>query len=124
MPFRKHIKVTVANESPTYAVEDFYYYMDWQKHESLPEDTRYFHAQYRQAMPATKGHYAILDTQGQGHYVGTVYSVQQVDSAGSAKVTTSSTSMAQRSRNCAGRGRKTISTTPGVSGNFARPTTA
>ena len=79
MPFRKHIKVTVANESPTYAVEDFYYYIDWQKHERLPEDTRYFHAQYRQAMPATKGHYTILDTQGQGHYVGTVYSVQQVE---------------------------------------------
>ena len=30
-------------------------------------------------MPAEKGHYTILDTKGAGHYVGTVYSVQQVE---------------------------------------------
>ena len=79
MPFRKHVKVTVTNESPTYPVASFYYYLDWQKHESLPEDTMYFHAKYKQSMPAEKGHYTILDTKGTGHYVGTVYSVQQVE---------------------------------------------
>jgi len=79
MPFRKHIKITVSNDSPTYGVEDFYYYVDWQKHESLPADTRYFHALYRQAMPAGPGPYTILDIQGEGHYLGTVYSVQQVE---------------------------------------------
>jgi D-arabinan exo alpha-(1,3)/(1,5)-arabinofuranosidase (non-reducing end) len=79
MPFRKHIKVTVTNESPTYPVASFYYYLDWQKHDSLPEDTMYFHAQYRQSMPAAPGHYTILETKGTGHYVGTVYSVQQVE---------------------------------------------
>lgn len=79
IPFRQHIKVTVTNESPKYPVADFYYYLDWQKRERLPEDTEYFHAQYRQAMPAPPGHYTILETQGQGHYVGTVYSVEQVE---------------------------------------------
>ncbi len=79
LPFRKHIKVTVSNESPIYPVPSFYYYLDWQKRESLPEDTLYFHAQYHQAMPAPPGHYTILDTKGRGQYVGTVYSVQQVE---------------------------------------------
>ncbi|MCI0493311.1 MAG: DUF2961 domain-containing protein, partial [Planctomycetes bacterium] len=79
MPFRKHIKVTVTNESLVYPVGSFYYYLDWQKRDSLPEDAMYFHAQYRQSMPAAPGHYKILETSGQGHYVGTVYSVQQVE---------------------------------------------
>lgn len=79
MPFHKHIKVTVTNESPVYPVADFYFYLDWQKHDRLPDDTQYFHAEYRQAMPATPGHYTILETQGQGLYVGTVYSCQQVE---------------------------------------------
>ena len=79
MPFQKHIKVTVSNESLVYPVPSFYYYLDWVKRESLPEDTKYFHAKYRQAMPTPPGHYTILDTKGRGHYVGTVYSVQQVE---------------------------------------------
>ncbi len=79
IPFRKHIKVTITNESPVFPVADFYYYLDWQKHKRLPEETMYFHAEYRQSMPAAKGHYTILDTVGTGHYVGTVYSAQQVE---------------------------------------------
>lgn len=79
MPFRKHIKITLSNESPTYSVPDFYYYLDWRKLESLPDDTMYFHAQYHQSMPAAPGHYTILNTTGEGHYVGTVYSVQQME---------------------------------------------
>jgi hypothetical protein len=79
IPFQKHIKVTITNESLLYPVADFYYYLDWQKHESLPENTLYFHAKYNQSMPAEKGHYTILKTKGAGHYIGTVYSVQQVE---------------------------------------------
>ncbi len=79
MPFRKSAKVTVTNESETYNTDAFYYYLDWQKHPSLPEDTPYFHAQYRQAMPATAGDYVILETKGRGHYVGTVQSAHQVE---------------------------------------------
>ena len=79
LPFRKHINVTLSNESSTYPLPSFYYYLDWRRLDDLPEDTMYFHAQYRQAMPAPPGHYTILDTKGEGHYVGTVYSVQQVE---------------------------------------------
>ncbi len=79
MPFRKSARVTVTNESSEYRCDSFYYYVDWQKHETLPEDMPYFHAQYRQDMPAKPGDYTILETEGQGHYVGTVYSVQQVE---------------------------------------------
>ncbi len=79
MPFQKHIKITVTNESPTYDVDSFYYYIDWQKHVQLPQDTTYFHAHYRQQHPAQPGNYTILETQGKGHYVGTVYSVHQME---------------------------------------------
>jgi len=79
IPFRKHIKVTVSNESPTYPVASFYYYLNWHKVETLPKQTVYFHAQYRQSMPAAPGHYTILETKGRGHYAGTVYSAHQVE---------------------------------------------
>src|ERR1035437_1999167 len=47
MPFRKSARITVSNDSdrPCYA---FFYYVDWQKRKSLPKDTAYFHAMYRQ----------------------------------------------------------------------------
>ena len=79
MPFRKRAKVTVTTESTKYDTDSFYYYLDWQKHEKLANDISYFHARYRQAMPAGPGDYTILETTGRGHYVGTVYSVQQVE---------------------------------------------
>jgi len=79
MPFRKSARITVTNESEIYDTDSFYFYVDWQRHAQLPEDLRYFHAQYRQAMPAQPGDYTILETTGAGHYVGTVYSVQQVE---------------------------------------------
>lgn len=79
MPFRESAKVTVTNESPEYRCGSFYYYLNWRKYESAPEDMMYFHAQYRQEMPAQPGDYVILETEGRGHYVGTVYSAQQVE---------------------------------------------
>jgi len=77
MPFEKKALVTVTNESKQYRCDSFYYYLDWHKVPRLPEDTAYFHARYRQAMPAGEGDYTILETSGRGHYVGTVYSVHQ-----------------------------------------------
>jgi len=78
MPFRKSARVTVTNESDQHGC-GLYYYLDWEKRADLPEDTVYFCAQYRQATPAEPGDYVILDTKGRGHYVGTVYSVHQVE---------------------------------------------
>lgn len=79
MPFKQSARVTVTNESETYDTDSFYYYLDWQKWDAWPEDATYFHARYRQEMPAKPGDYTLLETEGAGHYVGTVYSVQQVE---------------------------------------------
>lgn len=98
MPFRKSARITVTNEGEQ-PVGAFYYNIDWQKHRSLPPDTAYFHAEYRQAVP-TKGwtaewqlngdpkvnnhpnltgenNYVILETEGKGHYVGVTHSILQ-----------------------------------------------
>lgn len=77
MPFRKSARITVTNDG-TARVGAFYYYIDYRKYESLPADTLYFHAQYRQEIPAVSGRdYLICEARGRGHYVGTVLSVHQ-----------------------------------------------
>jgi hypothetical protein len=78
MPFRKHAKITVTNELPGFGQAYFYYYVDWEKVDALPDDVLYFHARYRQQTPAKPGDHEILNTQGRGHYIGTVYSAHQV----------------------------------------------
>lgn len=78
MPFRKSAKVTVTNEATDQGNCTFYYYLDWESLSEIPDDTLYFHAQYRQSMPAAPGDYTLLQTEGRGHYVGTVYSAHQV----------------------------------------------
>ncbi len=78
MPFHERARVVVANDGDQHT-DSFYFYVDWQKHESLPEDTVYFHAQYRQENPTTADDFVLLNTEGRGHYVGTVLSVQQAE---------------------------------------------
>lgn len=98
MPFRKSARITVTNEG-FMEILAFYYNIDWEKHNSLPENTAYFHAQYRQATP-TKGwtddwtlnsdsiiinkvnktgenNYVILEANGRGHYLGVTHSIVQ-----------------------------------------------
>ncbi len=76
MPFRKSARVEIVNESDK-QISLLYYNIDWVKKNSIPEDTPYFYAQYRQEYPAEKGKdYVVLDTKGKGHYVGTVLSVR------------------------------------------------
>jgi hypothetical protein len=76
MPFRKSVRIEVVNQG-TKPINLLYYNIDWIKMDSLPEDTPYFYAQYRQEYPMQHGRdYVILDTQGKGHYVGTVLSVR------------------------------------------------
>ena len=75
MPFRKSAKITVTNDSDQ-ECRSFYYYVDWQKHQSLPDTTAYFHAMYRQEYPCVMGqNYLLADIAGKGHYVGTIQSV-------------------------------------------------
>ena len=78
MPFRRSIKITITNEG-TRRLYNLYYHVDWQKHQSLPRETAYFHARYRQALPPPEGDwYEFLKVQGRGFYVGTVLSALQV----------------------------------------------
>ena len=78
MPFHKSARITVTNESDK-PCRAFYYYIDWQKHKSLPPDTACFHAMYRQEFPCVMGrNYLLADIEGRGHYVGTIQSVYHV----------------------------------------------
>ena len=80
MPFRKSCKITVTNEGRR-RVTMLYYHVDWNKVPSMPADTLYFHARYRQSLPAPAdgSKYEFLNIKGKGHYVGTVMSVVQAE---------------------------------------------
>lgn len=76
MPFRKSARVEIVNQSDK-PINLLYYNIDWIKKKSIPADTPYFYAQYRQEYPVQHGKdYTILETTGKGHYVGTVLSVR------------------------------------------------
>ena len=76
MPFRKSARIEIVNQSDK-PISLLYYNIDWIKKETLPEDTPYFHAQYRQEYPVQAGQdYVVLETEGRGHYVGTVLAVR------------------------------------------------
>lgn len=77
MPFRKSARITVTNEGRQ-PLHCLFWYVDWQKLPSLPENTPYFHAMYRQEYPTVMGqNYQIVDIEGRGHYVGTVMNIRQ-----------------------------------------------
>ena len=76
MPFRASARVEILNQSEK-PISLLYFNIDWIKKDSLPADTPYFYAQYRQEYPVQNGSdYVLLETQGRGHYVGTVLSVR------------------------------------------------
>ncbi|MGV8092591.1 MAG: glycoside hydrolase family 172 protein [Mangrovibacterium sp.] len=77
MPFRKSIRIEVVNQSKDKNVNLLYYNIDWIKKEKLSKETPYFYARYRQEYPTVAGKdYLILETEGKGHYVGTVMAVR------------------------------------------------
>ena len=76
MPFRKSARIEIENQSDK-PIGLLYYNIDWIKLDRLPRGTPYFHAQYRQEYPVQPGQdYVVLETQGKGHYVGTVLAVR------------------------------------------------
>jgi len=79
MPFAKSCRITITNEGTRRV--GLYYHVDWEKVPSLPPDTAYFHARYRQALPAPADGkpWVFLDTKGRGFYVGTVLSILQAE---------------------------------------------
>jgi hypothetical protein len=99
MPFQKHARITVTNESGI-KVDAFYFNIDYRSYSKpLPADQLYFHAQYRQAAPARgwtndwrsngdalvdgkknlngDGNYVWMEATGRGHFVGVTMSVLQ-----------------------------------------------
>ncbi len=79
MPFEKSCRITVTNEGSRRV--GLYYHVDWEQVPSLPPNTAYFHARYRQALPAPADGkpWIFLDTRGRGFYVGTVLSIIQAE---------------------------------------------
>lgn len=91
MPYRKSARFTVTNEGAA-AVGSFYSNIDYQNVPALPEDSLYFHAQYRQATPNRavqfaagakelnpdgKNNYVYLETRGRGQLMGVTLGVLQ-----------------------------------------------
>lgn len=89
MPFKKKARFEIVNEADD--MRCFYYYIDWQKHESLSDDTLYLHAQWKRENPVKnipddspeykkmvekeqnltdKYNYLVLYAEGRGNFVG------------------------------------------------------
>ena len=72
MPFGKRARITLENQHET-ELECFFYQVDYLELDEQPEDTLYFHAQWRrEKLTQLQKDYTILDgVKGRGHYVGT-----------------------------------------------------
>jgi hypothetical protein len=83
MPFRKHARITIENDSGE-EVPMFFYQIDFTLDDELDGDAGYFHAQFRRQNPCPQGEdYTILDgIQGRGTYLGTVLGVRSRCKAG------------------------------------------
>ena len=89
MPFADGAHIDVTNESEEQLI--FYYYVDYEEYDSLPEDQARFHAQWHRENPCKgiseeglknnefqlegknttgEGNYVVLEAEGTGHYVG------------------------------------------------------
>jgi hypothetical protein len=88
MPFQNQARITVTNEGRE-KVAAFYFNIDYRAlSKSLPADTLYFHAQYRQATPCKpiksnglnvegQDNYVWMEATGRGHFVGVTMSVME-----------------------------------------------
>lgn len=75
MPFRRRARITVENRSKVVA-DRFYFNVDVEAYNALPDSVLYFHAQFRRTATQTGLPVTLLDATGRGHYVGSVLSMQ------------------------------------------------
>jgi len=76
MPFRKSARIEIENQSRK-PLSLLYYNIDWIRQDSMPKDTPYFYARYRQEYPVRSGEdYLFFETSGRGHFVGAVLGVR------------------------------------------------
>lgn len=82
MPFNKSARIEVVNETGE-EIYAFYYQVNYHKlEEPLPENTAYFHAQWRRDIRTDyEGNYMALDAEGEGHFVGLNFSGQSYNSS-------------------------------------------
>lgn len=89
MPYKRSARFTVTNEGAA-AVGSFYSNIDYLTVPQLPDDSVYFHAQYRQSAPCVpvtglnpkvnpdgKMNYVYMETSGRGHLMGVTLGVLQ-----------------------------------------------
>jgi Protein of unknown function (DUF2961) len=86
MPYRTGARLTVTNEGST-RIEHLYFQVDAVELDRVPDETLYFHAQYRQATPTVAQHlpgeknldgaqnYVFCETHGRGHLMGVTLGV-------------------------------------------------
>ena len=98
MPFRTAARVEVENQSDK-DVQSFYYYVDYEEHDGLPDDLLYLHARWNRENPTTgietfhmefedlffntrnttgEGNYELFSAEGRGHYVGCTVHIRNV----------------------------------------------
>lgn len=72
MPFKKRAVITLENQHAN-AIPAFFYQIDYNLYNYLPEETEYFHASWRrEALTELGKDYVIADgIKGSGHYIGT-----------------------------------------------------
>ena len=80
MPFGKRAKITLENQGDE-DVPAFFYQVDYCLVQELPEETGYFHAQFRRQRMTERGKdYVILDgVKGRGQYVGTCLEITALE---------------------------------------------
>lgn len=79
MPFRKNAKVTITNDmQDDKRMDCLFFQIDYELHESLPENTGLFHAQFRRQNPTVpKRDFVVLDNvEGPGYFAGCVIGIR------------------------------------------------
>lgn len=72
MPFADSARITIESDHPV-DLDGLYFQIDYSLRDELPDDTAYFHAQWRRSNPAPAGedHTILADVEGAGTFVGT-----------------------------------------------------
>ena len=89
MPFRKNARIELFNEQEMPVTT--YFYIDYQEHDTLPEDAMYLHANWNrisrnEVVKAEKGknlsdkdNYVVLEAEGNGTYIGMNMSIDNIE---------------------------------------------
>ncbi len=75
MPFRRRGRIVVENRSSA-VIDRFYFNLELETMDRLPEEVLYFHAQFRRTTTERGRPVTVLETEGRGHYAGTLLSMQ------------------------------------------------